>query len=136
MARWHLELHLYTTYWGKRRIPLVFRPIKGEQAAVESLRDLRAQQSEILQAYLELRLVANPAPLESAHAVLDRLTALFDLGMGAAEDKVNAAVRLVVEAQREFTDVCRDDLWYLPARWQIYRLAWWSARRWRRRRTT
>ncbi|MCF1595818.1 hypothetical protein [Streptomyces muensis] len=40
----------------------------------------------------------------------------------------------VVEAQREFTDVCRDDLWYLRKRWQFYRKAWWSARRWRRHR--
>ncbi|MEV7684482.1 hypothetical protein [Streptomyces bungoensis] len=132
-GRWQLELHLYFHFLGKRRFPIVHR-LGGMSAAQQALRELRGQQSEILQAYLDLRLVANPAPLASADVVLERLMAVFQLPMGSPDDQVNAAVSRVVEAQRDFTDVCRDDLWYLPQRWQVYRPAWWSARRWRRHR--
>ncbi|MFF8406915.1 hypothetical protein ACF06P_35470 [Streptomyces sp. NPDC015684] len=131
VARLHLEMRLFTAYLGKRRVPIVYRP-GATLVAREALRELKTQQSEMLQAYLDLRLVANPAPLEAADAVLEQLGSLFDLTLGASDEQVNTAVSDVVAAQRELTDVCRDDLWYLPQRWQVYRPLWWKARRWRR----
>ncbi|MBJ7902790.1 hypothetical protein IF655_05705 [Streptomyces sp. DSM 110735] len=128
----HYEMQLYMLYVGKRRTPLLFRP-GGTTAVRDALRGLRAQQGELLQAYLELRLVSNPAPLIAADEVLDQMNALYELGLGATNDEVNSAVNRVALAQREFIDVCRDDLWYLPQRWQVYRPMWWKARRWRRR---
>ncbi|MGW4227658.1 hypothetical protein ACWEG1_29860 [Streptomyces bauhiniae] len=129
----HYEMHLYMAYLGKRRrIPLVVRP-GGTIATRDALRGLRAHQAELLQAYLELRLVSNPAPLVAADEVLDQVNALYELGINAPNEVLESAVNRVAAAQRRFTDVCRDDLWYLPQRWQVYRPMWWKARRWRRR---
>ncbi|WP_189397337.1 hypothetical protein [Streptomyces sp. FBKL.4005] len=133
IARTHLEMRLYAVYIGKRRWPFVYRPAGGERVARESLRDVPLQHSELLQAYLDLRLVANPAPLESADAVLDRLNEVLDLPLGTTPEAVTAAVSNVAKAQRSFTDVCRDDLWYLPRWWQLYRREWWRRRRVHRR---
>ncbi|MFJ5519179.1 hypothetical protein ACIQB4_19230 [Streptomyces griseoluteus] len=132
----HYEMQLYMAYVGKRRrIPLVVRP-GGTMAARDALRGLRAHQAELLQAYLELRLVSNPAPLVGADEVLDEMNALYELGINAPNEQMESAVNRVAAAQRRFTDVCRDDLWYLPQRWQIYRPMWWKARRWRRHATS
>ncbi|MCI3277510.1 hypothetical protein [Streptomyces cylindrosporus] len=132
-ARWYLEMRLYAVFLGKRRRPLVLSPKGARRATSEALGQMSLNHTETLQAYLDLRLVANPRPLEAADVVLERLTAVFDLTVAATDDQVNEAIFRVIEAQREFTDVCRDDLWYLPTRWQVYRVAWWKARRWRRR---
>lgn len=131
-----LEQHLYTRWVGKRRWALTFQPRTAQRAAREGLHQLTRCQAEVLHAYLDLRLVANPAPLRAAEKVLERVTEMFDLQLSSTVEEKTAAMSRVVEAQRDFTDVCRDDLWYLPKRWQAYRPSWWSARRWRRRRST
>lgn len=128
-----LEQRLHTLWFGKRRWPVTFRPSAAYRAGSEGVSQLAHARGELLQAYWDLRLVANPAPLQAAHAVMDRLDAALSHGPGATDAQLIAATSGVVEAQREFTDVCRDDLWYLPKRWQVYRPAWWSARRSRRR---
>ncbi|MFF2094847.1 hypothetical protein [Streptomyces sp. NPDC058202] len=131
-----VEQRLYSVWFGRKRTVFSFRPFAAQEAARASIASLRQVQSEVLRAYLDLRLVANPAPLQAANLVLDRLNAVDDLGVGATDDEISAATNGVVEAQRQFTDVCRDDLWYLPKRWQVYRSGWWSARRWRKTRAT
>ncbi|MGW2207821.1 hypothetical protein [Streptomyces sp. NPDC001781] len=128
----YYEMQLYTVYLGKQhRIPLTVKP-GGTMAARDALRGLHAHQAELLQAYLELRLVSNPAPLVAADEVLEQMNALYELGINAPKEPMESAVNRVAAAQRRFTDVCRDDLWYLPQRWQVYRPMWWKARRWRR----
>ncbi|MFD4258221.1 hypothetical protein ACFWR9_11470 [Streptomyces sp. NPDC058534] len=131
-----LEQRLYTTWVGRGRWALTYRPFAAQRAAAEALTKVHQVQSELLQAYLDLRLVTNPAPKQAADAVLDRLNAMLALPTSTPDAELFGATNLVVEAQREFTDVCRDDLWYLPKRWQAYRLDWWRGRRWRRHRPT
>ncbi|MFF3884044.1 hypothetical protein [Streptomyces sp. NPDC001914] len=133
MAATRLEAQLYAMRVGPRRWTVTFRPGLATRATRQALHALRAQQSEVLQAYMDVRLVANPAPLEAADLVLDQLNAVFDLDLTVSNDDMTNAVSRVVEAQRAFIDVARDDLLYLPKRWQFYRAGWWTARRWRKR---
>ncbi|MFH9569724.1 hypothetical protein ACH4MG_04125 [Streptomyces sp. NPDC017454] len=128
-----MEQRLYTV-WVGRRLPLTYRPWAAQRAAREALAKLHQAQSELLQAYLDLRLVSNPAPLQAADVVLRRINAILDTPTSTPDAELYASASLIVGAQREFTDVCRDDLWYLPKRWQVYRLDWWRGRRWRRHR--
>ncbi|MFA3872634.1 hypothetical protein ABS735_02870 [Streptomyces sp. MMCC 100] len=129
-----LEQRLYTYWIGRRRLALTIRPLAAQRAARKALHRLAQAESEILNAYLDLRLVANPAPLQAADAVLDRFLQLLECSPGTRHDELLEVATGVMEAQRQFTDVCRDDLWYLPKRWQVYRLDWWRGRRWRRHR--
>ncbi|MFJ9729467.1 hypothetical protein ACIRP3_42725 [Streptomyces sp. NPDC101209] len=128
-----LEQRFFSIPLGTGRRPFIFRPGAAERAARGALPGMQHVQAETLKAYLDLRIVANPEPLAAADVVLERLTEVLDLPLAVTIEAVNNAVSRVVEAQREFTDVCRDDLWYLPQRWQVYRVGWWKARRWRRR---
>ncbi|MHC3474682.1 hypothetical protein ACYF6T_39145 [Streptomyces sp. 7R007] len=132
LTRFVMEQRLYRIWIGKRRWSLTLQPVAHQRAVRLMLRDLAHAESELLQAYLDLRLVANPGPLEAADVVMKKLEDVTDAD-ASAPDVFLAATEAVVEAQREFTDVCRDDLWYLPQRWQVYRIGWWKARRWRRR---
>ncbi|MFD8351453.1 hypothetical protein ACFV1X_21250 [Streptomyces coelicoflavus] len=129
-----LEQRLYTYWIGRHRLALTIRPLAAQRAAREALHRLAQAESEILNAYLDLRLVANPAPLQAADAVLDRFLQLLECAPGTRHDELLEVATGVMEAQRQFTDVCRDDLWYLPKRWQVHRLDWWRGRRWRRHR--
>ncbi|MER6919815.1 hypothetical protein [Streptomyces spiralis] len=130
----HLEYQLYSISLGRKR-RVVIAPARAHRLAVHLLREQRADHSELVDAYLDLRLAANPAPLEAANEVLNAHSRVLNVGLEAPSEDVSAAVNALVVAQREFADVCRDDLWYLPTWWQAYRPAWWSARRWRRRRS-
>lgn len=124
-----LEQRLFTLRVGKTRRGFTWRPHAAEQAARDGLPQLTQANAEMFKAYMDLRLVANPAPLDAANTVLDRLTMVLDMNLSATDAVLSKALECVVEAQREFTDVCRDDLWYLPQRWQVYRPSWWKARR-------
>ncbi|WP_432198901.1 hypothetical protein [Streptomyces sp. bgisy027] len=124
---------MYSTSLKGLKRNLVLAPFKAERLALHTLRDQRAHHGELLQAYLDLRLVANPGPLEAADQVLTAHGAVMDLGLESSRDAVADAVNSVVARQREFTDVCRDDLWYRPKSWQPYRRGWLAAWRWRRR---
>ncbi|MGM9381499.1 hypothetical protein [Streptomyces antibioticus] len=128
-----LEQHLHTVWLGSGRWPVSYRPWAANESARTALAALRSSQSEVLRAYLDLRLVANPAPLHAADHVLDCLNDVFGLRTGTKHDELTAVASKVAEAQREFVDVCRDDLWYLPKRWQVYRGAWWTSKGWVRR---
>lgn len=90
-------------------------------------------QRELMQAYMDLCLAANPEPLRAATDVLNRCGAVYKLETQAGRGQY---LRELAQAQGAFIQACREDLWYLPQRWQIYRPAWWSARRWRRKRST
>ncbi|MFE2889334.1 hypothetical protein [Streptomyces sp. NPDC059272] len=131
-----LEQRLFLLSFGKRYIGFTLRPRAAEQAARAVLPALAQSNAELMKAYLDLRLVANPDPVAAADVVLNRLTDVLDLNMGVPQDELTEAVSRVVEAQRKFLDVCRDDLWYLPQRWQVYRPDWWKARRWRRNKAS
>ncbi|MGM9444466.1 hypothetical protein ACTAF0_30090 [Streptomyces murinus] len=126
-----LEQSLFAVRFGKMRHALVYRPQAAEHAARDGLPRFMRIEAEVFKAYLDLRLVANPAPLDAAGEILSRLDDLICLGLNPSQDVVNETTAGVVAAQRKFTDVCRDDLWYLPQRWQVYRPVWWKARRWR-----
>ncbi|MEU5239732.1 hypothetical protein ACH4UR_25255 [Streptomyces lydicus] len=118
---WRLETQLGGFFMSTRR-----RRVLQSQ--------LNEQTAEVLKAYAELRLVANPEPLakgdDALTAVMDSLGTVTD----ADADKVDASDVRVGAALREFTDACRDDLWYLPRWWQIHRRIplWWKA--WKNRR--
>ncbi|MDX3026735.1 hypothetical protein [Streptomyces scabiei] len=130
----HLDQQFHSIWFGKKRWQVTFRPWAAVESARTGLTTLRQSHSEVLQAYLDLRLVANPEPLQAADHVLERMNAVLDLSLGVRNSELFEVTNRVAEAQREFVDVCRDDLWYLPQRWQFYRKAWWSARRWPWRR--
>lgn len=102
----------------------------------EGIERLAQAHGRLRSAYLDLRLAANPEPLAAAGAVMRELEAVSTIDPAVTDDHVNEVTDRVIDAQVQFTDVCRDDLWYLPKRWQIYRPAWWSARRWRSARHT
>ncbi|MFE1442979.1 hypothetical protein [Streptomyces sp. NPDC058739] len=127
----HLEQHLHSVWLGKRRWQIPYRPWAAAEAGRSALVRLSGVQAELLQAYLDLRLVANPDPLQAADRVLDRMNEVLELDVGVAPAERFAATNQVAEAQREFVDVCRDDLWYLPRWWQVWRSvpAWWRSRR-------
>ncbi|MFD4343420.1 hypothetical protein ACFWQ6_00810 [Streptomyces coelicoflavus] len=124
--------HRLHTVWLGKQISITFRPWAAFPAASEALTNMRHAESELIQAYLDLRLVANPEPLVAADLIVERFLELRALHMSAKHSEAMEAANGVFDAQRAFMDVCRDDLWYLPARWQLYRPAWWKARRWRR----
>ena len=91
--------------------------------------------TEMLQAYMELRLAGNPGVLEKGDNLLNVLNRVFDVAQ-AADPEYERAAEQVGEAQRAYVDTCRDDLAYLPKPWQAWRPAWWGIRwrNWRRRR--
>ncbi|GAA2930258.1 hypothetical protein GCM10010478_33960 [Streptomyces erythrogriseus] len=128
-----LEQRLHTVWLWNGRWPVSYRPWAANESTRAALAALRGSQSDVLRAYLDLRLVANPAPLQAADHVLDRLNEVFELQTGTKHDELTAATSKVAEAQREFVDICRDDLWYLPKWWQAYRGAWWTSKGWVRR---
>lgn len=125
------ERRMHVTWFGERAA-VTFRPSASMRSASEALALLRQVESELVQAYLELRLVANPDPLLAADLIVERMSDLQELHPSTRRPEVVAVANQVFDAQRQFTDVCRDDLWYLPKRWQVYRLGWWKARRWRK----
>ncbi|NML55364.1 hypothetical protein HHL19_16470 [Streptomyces sp. R302] len=86
------------------------------------------RQTELLSAYLEVRLVANPGPLAAADDLMSATSNLMDTGPSFDEHAFGAALEKALEAHRAFTDRCREDLWYAPRWWQLYRVGWWSAR--------
>jgi hypothetical protein len=110
-------------------------PIMSRTRTRQLMDMVHERQSEMLQAYLELRLVANPGPRDNADVVMDAVSNAMD-AVGGDDAAFQEAVRAAVDAQREFIEVCREDLWYLPQRWQAYRPMWWKARRWRKQRAT
>lgn len=90
-----------------------------------------AVQTEMVQSYMELLLVANPGPLPSADVAMQETGQLLNMGTSPPQE-FDAQAVLVADALREFVTACRDDLWYLPQGWQVYRPAWWQAA-WSRR---
>ncbi|MFF4733500.1 hypothetical protein ACFY3M_51645 [Streptomyces mirabilis] len=106
-------------------------PIMSRTRTRQLMDMVHERQSEMLQAYLDLRLVANPDPRDNADVVMGAVSTAMG-AVGHDDAAFEEALRAAIDAQRAFTEVCRDDLWYLPQRWQVYRPAWWKARRWRR----
>lgn len=84
--------------------------------------------TELLKAYAELRLVANPAPLEAGERLLTAVQGLADVVTVRSDEEFWGAASVVGEALRAFVEACRDDLWYLPRWWQVYRVVWWTTR--------
>lgn len=100
--------------------------------AADRIEDMRyAVQSDLLHAYLELRLVANEEPM----ALAERLCLALGLVMLKVGDsrQYRLAVYEALQTQEAFIDACRNDLWYLPRWWHVWRPKWWSVR-WRQLR--
>jgi hypothetical protein len=89
---------------------------------------------ELFLAYFEMRLVANPEPLDKGEDAMTTAAELLEAAGTKKEQDFQVSVSRALDAQREFTDACRDDLWYLPQRWQVHRRIplWWRARKVRR----
>ncbi|MFF7610732.1 hypothetical protein [Streptomyces lavendulae] len=102
-------------------------PIMGHRQRRELALMVHERQTELLQAYLEVRLVGNAGPIAAADGVMDKSSAVLD-NVSAGAEEFEASLWAAMEAQREFTDICRADLWYLPQWWQLYRWAWWTSR--------
>ncbi|MFJ1581567.1 hypothetical protein [Streptomyces sp. NPDC088182] len=99
--------------------------------AINKFEDMsNASNVELLQAYMEILLVANPEPLREAEALMDAVGRLMSCVAPLNRERYDAAQREVGAAQRRMVDACRNDLWYLPRWWQAWRPAWWGAR-WR-----
>ncbi|MFE4658153.1 hypothetical protein ACFRFJ_15900 [Streptomyces hydrogenans] len=108
----------------KKLAPLVMG--QGRIRALLSMTQER--QTEMLSAYLEIRLVANPGPLAAADDLMSATSALMDSGPSTDDAVFLAALVKAMDAQRAFTDRCREDLWYSPQWWQLYRPSWWAAK--------
>jgi hypothetical protein len=106
-------------------------PITGRHRIRELTLLTHERKVELLASYFELRLVANPAPLEKGEAAMARASEVLEVPSSQSEEVFLSKIEAAVAAQREFTDECRDDLWYLPQRWQVHRRI---ARRWKARR--
>lgn len=106
-------------------------PILGSRRIRELAALCHERQVELLAAYFELRLVANPEPLAMGEAAMTAASEALEAPSSCGAEEFAAKVEAAVAAQREFTDVCRDDLWYLPQRWQVHRrlALWWRNRR-------
>jgi hypothetical protein len=93
------------------------------------------RQVELLASYFEMRLVANPEPLDKGEAAASAASEVLESATARKQEEFSAGIEHAITAQREFTDVCRDDLWYLPQRWQVHRRAtlWWKVRKQRRK---
>lgn len=92
-------------------------------------------QTEMLQAYHELKLVGNPEPVARGEAAMNAVSYLGD-GIRIDPEEFEERLQASMDALLEFTASCRADLWYLPRWWQLWRGAWWKARlrRFRRQR--
>lgn len=101
--------------------PRWISPGKSYHVAETSHRVLRA----MLQAYMDLRVAANPDPIEKADRLLERVTDLIETAAKKGPDS-DMAMERAGRAQRAFVDTARDDLGYLPRKWQIYRPRWWA----------
>lgn len=109
----------------KTRYPFLMR-----DRAIDKLEDLkRSVGVEMMQSYAEVRLVANPVPLEAAGRVMADLDLVFRC-VDRSQREMDAALDRLARAQDTFIQASRDDLWYLPRWWQVWRPAWWGAR-WR-----
>ncbi|MET9702303.1 hypothetical protein ACIBCC_07640 [Streptomyces griseus] len=99
--------------------------IGGYFAARRALVGLR----EMEEAFAELALVGNAKPVAAA---VDLFNAAIGLDLKySADHKKNAGARKAyLDAQAAFVKAAREDLWYLPQWWQVWRPAWWGAR-WR-----
>ncbi|MFJ2174346.1 hypothetical protein ACIOHE_15710 [Streptomyces sp. NPDC087851] len=96
--------------------------------AVDKVEDMRnSVQTELMQAYLELLLAANPKPLAQAAEVMSAMELLMGCLGPRDGGRYDIALGLVTEAQRLMVEACRDDLWYQPRWWQLWRGAWWLA---------
>ncbi|MEV6678607.1 hypothetical protein AB0N09_17360 [Streptomyces erythrochromogenes] len=117
------------------RIERQFGPqFMAQRTRRELAMKVHERQTELLQAYLEMRLVGNAEPVAAADEVMDKTSAVLDK-ISSSDEEFQAAIAEAMAMQRDFTDVCRADLWYLPQWWQLYRGAWWKSRvKWLRRR--
>lgn len=96
--------------------------------------ETRSVSTELMKAYMELCLVANPEPLEAGEQLLTAVQGMSDAITVRSDEEFWEAANVVGEAQRAFVETCRDDLWYLPRWWQMYRPVWWRTRAEDRRR--
>ncbi|MFG2670838.1 hypothetical protein [Streptomyces sp. NPDC048445] len=99
----------------------------------ELLGMVHERQTELLLALHELKLVGNPAPIASGEQAMEAGGGLMDAASRAPDEEFQGRLMTAIEAQHAFTEVCRNDLWYLPQWWQLNRGAWWKAR-WRQLR--
>ncbi|WP_392754005.1 hypothetical protein [Streptomyces sp. LN590] len=86
------------------------------------------RQTELLLAVHELKLVGNPAPIASAEEAMSVGADLMGEADRATDDEFEGLLMEAISAQHSFTEVCRNDLWYLPQWWQLNRGACWKAR--------
>ena len=93
---------------------------KAREGAVAAAR-------ELLEAASELVLVGNAGPVTAG---MDLFVAASSVNTDHSPDhKANEGVDgAFYEALDKFIEVCKEDLWYLPQWWQIWRPAWWGVR--------
>ncbi|MFF5001724.1 hypothetical protein ACFY3G_02755 [Streptomyces phaeochromogenes] len=101
-------------------------PLMGARRMRELALMTHERRTELFAAYFELRLVANPAPLNAGEDAMTTAAEVLEGPAARKQQVFDAAATRAIEAQRLFTDACRDDLWYLPQWWQVHRrLARW-----------
>lgn len=124
----------WSSFADTMRIARASGPLAMARHGRELMATTQQHRTEFLKACADLRLVANPEPLAKANAAIDALVKVASVGEDVKEDVLRELQQRLGDAQREFTDVCRDDLWYLPQRWQVHRRIslWWKARKARR----
>lgn len=96
-------------------------PFMGARRMRELALMIHDRRTELFAAYFELRLVANIEPLTAGEDAMTTAVEVLEGPSGRKQKAFDAAAKRAIEAQRLFTDACRDDLWYLPQWWQVHR---------------
>ncbi len=96
-------------------------PFMGARRMRELALMTHERRTELFAAYFELRLVANLVPLNAGEDAMTTAAEVLEGPSGRKQAAFDAAAEKAIEAQRLFTDACREDLWYLPPWWQVHR---------------
>ena len=99
----------------------------GRGRARELMGGFDVRTREMVKAYIELRIVANPEPLKAGEALMTSVGALMEV-VNSGEEVYQEALDVTMGELRQFAEACRQDLWYLPQWWQFYRWVWLKAR--------
>ncbi|MFD7858322.1 hypothetical protein ACFV6B_29175 [Streptomyces microflavus] len=128
----HFQLCAFRVYSGRSDLARASRwpyMVTFWIPASFALRRTTLAQRELDEAFAELTLAGNTDPVAAG-------TRLFHAAIGMNLDydpdhSKNAGVqRKFLNARDEFVEAARQDLWYLPQWWQVWRPAWWGVR-WR-----
>ncbi|MFE0142192.1 hypothetical protein [[Kitasatospora] papulosa] len=115
----HLEDLSETRSWGNI-FSLWYGERRARDRAVGTFRELQ-------EALMELGLAGNAQPVDVGIKLFEAATAP-NTKYSLSHKKNKGVEDAFYDALGNFLDACKEDLWYLPQWWQIWRPAWWKVR--------